>query len=113
VGNPSGTKMTRNQLYSTLKSIQKHNKKAIILLDTVYLRTCSIKDANEMMTDLSKDEELLEQIIFLDSFSKSHGLCRERLGIYFSSNQDLFTRLHASNIAFSAGPGHYKGIFII
>jgi hypothetical protein len=47
--------------------------------------------------------------MFVESFSKSHGLCRERLGCYFSTNFDLFKKLHASNISFSAGPGEYKG----
>jgi len=44
----------------------------------------------------------------LDSFSKSHGLCNERLAIYFSYNEKLFTELHSSNIAYSAGPGIIK-----
>ena len=55
-----------------------------------------------------KNEEILNQIIFIDSFSKSHGLCSERLGIYFSTNETLFRKHHSSNIAFSAGPGVFK-----
>jgi hypothetical protein len=50
----------------------------------------------------------LNNIIFLESFSKSHGLCRERLAVYFSVNKELFTKHHAANIAFSAGPGVVK-----
>jgi hypothetical protein len=67
--------MTKNQIYSTCKTIQKYNKNALIILDSVYVRTLTIKQANDLYLDLIKDEELLNQILFLDSFSKSHGLC--------------------------------------
>jgi len=30
------------------------------------------------------------------------------VGMYFSTNEKLFTKLHTANIAFSAGPGGYK-----
>jgi hypothetical protein len=52
--------------------------------------------------------DILDRVVFIESFSKSHGLCRERLGVYFSANEKLFTALHTANIAFSAGPGRVK-----
>jgi len=82
------------------------------------------------MSGIAYDNRLLKNIIFLESFSKSHGLCGERLGMYFrcaqhyttphhtttclnsyscSANEDLFTKMHTANIAFSAGPGRHKG----
>jgi aspartate/methionine/tyrosine aminotransferase len=60
------------------------------------------------MQGVASSTKILDRTIFLDSFSKSHGLCSERLGIYFSSNETLFRKHHSSNIAFSAGPGVYK-----
>jgi hypothetical protein len=60
------------------------------------------------MLGLKNEPKLLDNIVFIESFSKSHGICRERLGLYFSKNEKLFTRLHTANIAFSAGPGGFK-----
>jgi len=57
---------------------------------------------------IANNKQLLNRIIFLESFSKSHGLCRERLALYFSSSEELFTEMHRANIAFSAGPGAHK-----
>lgn len=53
--------------------------------------------------------DILSRVMFVESFSKSHGLCRERLGCYFSLNAGLFKALHVANISFSAGPGETKG----
>eukprot|EP01129_Flabellula_baltica_P016065 TRINITY_DN8401_c0_g1_i2.p1 TRINITY_DN8401_c0_g1~~TRINITY_DN8401_c0_g1_i2.p1 ORF type:complete len:489 (+),score=120.28 TRINITY_DN8401_c0_g1_i2:26-1492(+) len=108
VGNPSGTKMSPGQLYETCKAIVKHNPDAVIILDMVYLRTCTKSAANQVMSGVNSDADLLKNIIFLESFSKSHGLCNERLGLYFSANAQLFTLIHSANVAFSAGPGSLK-----
>jgi len=108
VGNPSGTAMTPEQLITTCEAIIMHNPNAYILLDTVYVRTLSADDARELMAPVLENESVLNHTIFLESFSKSHALCRERLGCYFSFNPKLFTTLHAANIAYSAGPGHTK-----
>jgi len=108
VGNPSGTKMTSQQLVSTCKAIVDHNPKAVIILDSVYIRTLLASHAQELLSGLVAAPELFNNIMFLESFSKSHGLCRERLGMYFSTNEKLFTRLHTANIGFSAGPGLVK-----
>lgn len=72
----------------------------------------------------------LDRVVFLESLSKvqqrkifsvyvsltrfclvqSHGLCRERLGMVFCSNQTLFTHLNAAAMGFSAGPGQMKDL---
>lgn len=109
-GNPSGTKMTPDQLYSTCKTIIKKSPNALILLDVVYVRTLPKLEAQKLLKDVIQDKELLNRVMWLDSFSKSHGLCRERLGMYFSVNSDLFARYHAANITYSAGPGQIKDI---
>jgi len=108
VGNPSGTKMDGKQLADVCETILKFSPKAIIILDTVYVRTLSRSDARQLLSSVVKDSKILQRIIFLESFSKSHGLCRERLAIYFSSNPQLFTQLHTANIGFSAGPSEHK-----
>jgi len=100
--------MESKQLKETVETILEYNPKAIIILDIVYSRTLTEDDSRELFSGFSKSPSLLDRIIFLDSFSKSHGLCRERLGIYFGYNEVLFTELHSTNIAFSAGPGSHK-----
>ena len=100
--------MRADQMMETLEAIFSHNPQADVILDTVYLRTLSTEDATALMEPLSRRKDLLERIIFLESFSKSHGLCRERLALYFSASERLFTECHTSNIAFSSGPGAYK-----
>jgi len=67
-----------------------------------------VEDARQLMAGVVNDERILSHMIFIESFSKSHGLCGERLGIYFTSNYELFSKLHNAAIAFSAGPGKYK-----
>eukprot|EP01125_Pyxidicula_operculata_P017099 TRINITY_DN5952_c0_g2_i1.p1 TRINITY_DN5952_c0_g2~~TRINITY_DN5952_c0_g2_i1.p1 ORF type:complete len:488 (-),score=68.44 TRINITY_DN5952_c0_g2_i1:98-1561(-) len=108
VGNPSGTKMTPEQLKGVCEAIIKCNPNAYILLDSVYVRTLPEKDGVSLMKGVVSNKQILDKVIFLESFSKSHGLCRERLGCYFSTNNTLFTKLHASNITYSAGPGEHK-----
>ena len=108
VGNPSGTTMDGDVLTETVKTILKHNPKAIIILDAVYTRTLTRERSCDLWKGVVNDDNILERVIFLESFSKSHGLCRERLGLYFSTNAKLFTDLHAANIGFSAGPGAFK-----
>lgn len=108
VGNPSGTKMTPEQLTSVCTAIYKYNPNAIIILDTVYARTLSPATSRKMFAGLLSKPQVLSRIMFVESFSKSHGLCRERLGCYFSISADLFKNLHFANISFSAGPGEYK-----
>lgn len=108
VGNPSGTKMTHEQLSKVCATIYKYNPKAVIILDTVYVRTLRPSDARKLLSGVLSKPHVLSRVIFVESFSKSHGLCRERLGCYFSANSDLFKSLHVSNISYSAGPGEYK-----
>lgn len=108
VGNPSGTKMLPNQLLDVCAAIYRHNPVAVIILDTVYVRTLSNTNARKLMAPIIARPDILSRVMFVESFSKSHGLCRERLGCYFSLNAGLFKALHVANISFSAGPGETK-----
>lgn len=67
-----------------------------------------MREQAKRLMDVVFRSPTLSQTVFLESLSKSHGLCRERLGLYFTSDLQLFTRLHAANIGFSAGPGLVK-----
>ena len=48
------------------------------------------------MSGIAYDNRLLKNIIFLESFSKSHGLCGERLGMYFRCAQHHTTLHHTT-----------------
>jgi len=108
VGNPSGTKITPENLQQSCEKILENNPNATIILDTVYVRTLQTESAKALMKGIVSNNKILHNTIFQESFSKSHGFCGERLGIYFSANPELFTKLHTANIAFSAGPGRIK-----
>eukprot|EP01119_Soliformovum_irregulare_P015344 TRINITY_DN4308_c0_g1_i1.p1 TRINITY_DN4308_c0_g1~~TRINITY_DN4308_c0_g1_i1.p1 ORF type:complete len:493 (+),score=113.78 TRINITY_DN4308_c0_g1_i1:27-1505(+) len=108
VGNPSGTASDGDQLKKTCDAILHHNPNSIIILDSVYARTMLPEDSRQLFKKIVSDDKLMDRIVWVESFSKSHGLCRERLGMYFSTNEKLFTKLHTANITYSAGPGVLK-----
>jgi hypothetical protein len=108
IGNPSGTQMKKKQITKACEAILYYNPNAVIILDTVYARTLTESDSKEMFSGIADNKDILNRIIFIESFSKSHGLCNERLGLYFSFNEILFTELHTANITYSAGPGTMK-----
>jgi hypothetical protein len=109
VGNPSGTKMG-NYVGELVARIVAHSPTAVIILDSVYVRTLRREAAAALLKDLWSRPEALDRVVFLESLSKSHGLCRERLGMYCSTNAKLFTSLHTANMGFSAGPGQMKDL---
>ncbi|MEK9132497.1 MAG: aminotransferase class I/II-fold pyridoxal phosphate-dependent enzyme [Patescibacteria group bacterium] len=91
VGNPSGTKITPRQLQGTCEAIVKNDPEAVIILDLVYLRMLKVEEARALMAGIVGNAEVFNRVIVLDSFSKTHGLCGERAGLFFSANPDLFT----------------------
>ena len=109
VGNPSGTKMG-DYVGELVAKIVSFNPAAVIILDVVYVRTLRRSAAAALLKGLWDVPEALNRVVFLESLSKSHGLCRERLGMYFSTNAKLFTSLHTANMGFSAGPGQMKDL---
>jgi aspartate/methionine/tyrosine aminotransferase len=111
VGNPSGTKMTPEQFVEVCEEIVKHNPDAVIICDSVYCRTLPKELCKELFSKITKDPSklyLLENMIFLESWSKSHGFCAERLAVFFSKNPVLFRKMHAAEIAYQAGPERFK-----
>lgn len=108
VGNPSGTAMTAEQLQQTIKAIYKANPEAIVFLDCAYIRTLRRRTARALMKPIFEDAKLCKNVIVLESFSKTHGLCGERIGCFFTPNKDLYTVLQNYNTTVSSGNGRYK-----
>ncbi|KKT75779.1 MAG: hypothetical protein UW70_C0028G0003 [Candidatus Peregrinibacteria bacterium GW2011_GWA2_44_7] len=89
VGNPSGTKMTPDQLTEVCEAIVECDPEAIILLDSTYIRVLDPKDARALVARVIRNRTVMNRIIFLESFSKTHGLCSDRLAILFAENRSL------------------------
>jgi len=96
IGNPSGTDPTPEQLAATCREIIKNNPEAIIVLDCAYLRTLEDQDAREVLKIVIKDPEIMDRIIFIDSYSKTHAVPQERTGVVMSANDNLFLASIAS-----------------
>lgn len=108
VGNPSGTKMTPEQLAGVCERIVAHAPAATILLDCTYIRTLPVEQARALTVAIVHNPAVLERIMFLESFSKTHGICGERVGAYFSANEKLFDGYHNLNMMLSAGNGRFR-----
>ncbi len=108
VGNPSGTAMTPEQLQETITTIYKENPDAIIFLDCAYVRTLRRRTAQALLSPIFNYEKFYKNVIVLESFSKTHGLCGERIGAFFTPNSELYTILQNYNTTVSSGNGRYK-----
>ena len=90
VGNPSGTAMKPDQLANVCDAIVVNDPSAVIILDCVYIRTMDPERAREILAGVIGNPEVRERVIFVESFSKTHGVCGERVGAFFSANPKLF-----------------------
>lgn len=108
VGNPSGTAMTPEQLQDTIAAIYKENPNAIVFLDCAYIRTLHRRTARALMSPIFSDEKLYKNVVVLESFSKTHGLCGERIGAFFTANPEIYHSLQNYNTTVSSGNGRYK-----
>jgi len=105
VGNPSGTMIAPEQLAASCEAIMECNPEAVIILDCVYVRILGEERAKELMEGVLENEKARKQIIFVESFSKSHGICGERVGSFFTENKALFTQVRNYNNTMTAGNG--------
>ncbi|MEK7545103.1 MAG: aminotransferase class I/II-fold pyridoxal phosphate-dependent enzyme [Patescibacteria group bacterium] len=112
VGNPSGTHMKPEQLGETCRTIIEYNPKAKIILDCTYVRTLKPEKAQELMRGVITDPEIMNRVVFVESFSKTHGFCRERIGMYFSANEEIFKEIQNTNTTNGAGNGQSKEAFV-
>ncbi len=108
VSNPSGNVMTPEQLFETCNEILRLNSEAVIILDCAYIRTLTPDRAKLLMQPIIQNAHILDRIVFVESFSKTHGFCGERLGCFFSANEKLFAILQNHHMVISAGDGLYR-----
>jgi aspartate/methionine/tyrosine aminotransferase len=111
-GNPSGTTMSPDQLYGTCTAILQGNPNATIVLDVVYIRTLTPEKAQALFAKINANEDLLNRIIFVESFSKTHGTTGERVGIYFSANPELIKPIQNTNATITAGNGRFRSALL-
>lgn len=103
VGNPSGTVIDPNQLANVCDAIVDNDPESVIVLDCVYIRTLPQEKARELMEGVIQNPSVRERVIFIESFSKTHGICGERVGAYFSANDELFTAVQNVTMILTAG----------
>ncbi len=113
VGNPSGTYIDADALAETCKRIVRHNPKAKIILDCTYVRTLKPEVAKHLVAGILHDPEVLDRVVFLESFSKTHGFSGERLGTYFSANAEIYEGIQNINMMLSAGNGRQKSALVL
>ncbi|PIR55520.1 hypothetical protein COU74_00675 [Candidatus Peregrinibacteria bacterium CG10_big_fil_rev_8_21_14_0_10_36_19] len=113
VGNPSGTFMSGDQLASTCEAIVNRNPNAIILLDSTYVRLLSPGRSKALVEGVLSNPSVIDRVVFLDSFSKTHGFCGERIGLYFAANKEVFDPIQTVNMTLSAGNGRYKDALVM
>lgn len=108
VGNPSGTKIENDQFYETCLEALKFNKNVKFIFDCTYIRVLGKERARKLMEKIIQTPEIVERALFIDSFSKTHGFCRERIALLFSPNTDLYGTIQNLIVKVSAGNGFYK-----
>lgn len=113
VGNPSGTYIDADVLAATCKRIVVHNPKAKIILDCTYIRTLQPEIAKKLIAGIIHVPEVLNRVVFIESFSKTHGFSGERLGAYFSANPDIYNGIQNVNMMLSAGNGRQKSALVL
>ncbi|MFA7685547.1 MAG: aminotransferase class I/II-fold pyridoxal phosphate-dependent enzyme [Candidatus Gracilibacteria bacterium] len=107
VSNPSGTKISGENLLQTCEAIIQLNPKATIILDCVYLRTLEVEQAQDIICGVIGNSAIMDRAIFIESLSKTHGITGHRVGMYFSQNKKIFNMIQNSDTTFTAGHGHF------
>ncbi|MBI2453873.1 aminotransferase class I/II-fold pyridoxal phosphate-dependent enzyme [Candidatus Peregrinibacteria bacterium] len=113
VGNPSGTYIDADVLAEVCKRIVTHNPNVKIILDCTYVRTLKPEIAKKLIAGVIHIPEVLNRVVFLESFSKTHGFSGERLGAYFSANPDIYNGIQNINMILSAGNGRQKSALVL
>lgn len=108
VGNPSGTVISSEQLAGVCNAILINNPQAVIIFDCAYVRLLQQQQARALMKIIFDNPQLRRQSVFIDSFSKTHGLCRERMGACFSDSDEIFGDIQNWIMVTSAGNGQWR-----
>jgi aspartate/methionine/tyrosine aminotransferase len=88
VGNPTGRAYAADELAALMAAIVKRNPAALILLDSVYLRTLPTAAAAALWKVMTAPATQANAIIF-DSLSKTYGRTGLRSGVVFLANERL------------------------
>lgn len=112
VGNPTGTKISPRQLEKTCEAIVGNDPEATILLDCVYVRTLRPEEARELMRGVVQNPPVMDRVIIVESFSKTHGICGERAGLFFSANKSLFDPPQNEMMVLTAGVSRYMDCLV-
>ena len=112
VGNPSGTADSKENLAETCRAVVKHNPNAVIILDCAYVRTMSRERSKNQLSEVMNDEAILNRVVFIDSFSKTHGYCGFRAGTYFAYNDELFNQILGYDRTMGQGHGLGNAAFV-
>lgn len=108
VGNPSGTAISPENLKGVCETIIRRNPRAVIIMDSVYVRTLTPEKSRALMSGIFSNPEVLQRIIFVESFSKTHGICGDRIGAFFSANPEVLGSPLNMVMTVSAGASHFN-----
>lgn len=112
VGNPSGTMIEPEQLTNVCDAILEENPHALIILDCAYVRRLKPEMAKKLLRGVINTPKILDRVIFVESFSKTHGVCGVRAGGFFSTNPEIFNQICTENMLNTAGNGIDKSAFV-
>lgn len=82
--------------------------KAIIIFDIVYARMLTQERAQDLLHGIISSPAILDRIVFVESLSKTHGICGERVGAFFAANKSIYGGIQTLNMTFTAGNGRQK-----
>ncbi|MBI5413527.1 aminotransferase class I/II-fold pyridoxal phosphate-dependent enzyme [Candidatus Peregrinibacteria bacterium] len=112
VGNPSGTVIEPQQLTDVCEAIISNNPHALIILDCAYVRRLKPEMAKKLLYGVINIPQILNRVVFVESFSKTHGVCGVRAGGFFSTNPEIFAQVCRENMLNTAGNGLDKSAFV-
>ena len=88
VGNPTWSKIDKDDFISVMKKIISIDSEAIFILDNVYVGILEHDNSVNMFEEVFNDNELLKRIIFTESLSKTLGTTWLRLGWIWTLNKE-------------------------
>lgn len=103
VGNPSGTIIDPHHLEEVCEAIVERNPDAVIMLDCVYVHFLEDEKAAALLRGVISNPKVFDRVVLLESFSKHHGICRERLSYFTAPNKEIYDYVQNAVMSDSAG----------
>lgn len=105
-GNPTGGTMTRDELAALIPIIKKHN--LVVLSDEIYAEL----SYNNDFCSIASFEEIRDQVIVLNGFSKAYSMTGWRLGYVLSTPEIIgaMVKIHQYGIMCPSTISQYAGI---